>query len=223
MKKLNYLFFIIPVLFFLLSISTKASSQITLPTTYIQVGVGNDEMLEEENLTYISGFVNFQVEGTYLVTYTDRQNNIYKKQFVIIPEDDNQYLLTIEKEHMINSPNTEEIVDVFYITDYNYYVVSNYQQEDPTAPDQEKICITYYENNTYKWEYRYYKYSRYVKGILKEKNLIITGLVYNENNDYINTIVLLEITKDRQIIKTREIQSSDSCYIYGIHYFENNI
>ena len=58
---------------------------------------------------------------------------------------------------------------------------------------------------------------------LHNNNLIVTGIVYNADNNYINTIVIFEITKDRQIIKTREISSDKSCYCHGMYLYENNI
>ena len=67
------------------------------------------------------------------------------------------------------------------LAENSFYVISNYQIEEPTGPDQEKISVIYYEDYQYKWEYRYYKYSRYVSGCLNNDNIVITGLVYNEN------------------------------------------
>jgi len=212
--------------FLTLILSTKivklnASSVINLPSQYVQVGIGNDDLLNESNLTLVSGYVNWHIEGDYFVTYNDRLMNVYKKKFIIISNKDNQYFLTSEEEQSISFDAVKEVIDVFYINDSSYYVVSNYQIVDPTYYDQEKICVTFYENNQYKWEYRYYKYSRFNYGWLHNENLIITGLVYNESNNYINSIVLFEITKDRQIIKTREILSNTSCYCYGMYLYND--
>lgn len=222
-KKMFFLLFLFCIFTILVNVKVNGEIIIELPKEYVQVGIGRDDLIIEDNLTVTSGYVNWDLEGNYIITYIDRLDNIYKKEFVIIESVDNQYLLNEGKEHKISFSNISEIVDVFYINDVSYYVVSNYQEEDPTAPDQEKICITYFENDCFKWEYRYYKYGRYNYGYLHDNNLIVTGIVYNADNNYINTIVIFEITKDRQIIKTREISSDKSCYCHGMYLYENNI
>lgn len=222
-KKTISIIMLLFVFTILLSFNVKATSIIELPRQYVQIGIGDDTILEEPNLTIKSGFVNWQVEGNYTVTYTDRLDNIYKKTFIVLLDKEDQFHLSSYEAKAINFKNTNEIRDVFYISDTNYYVVSNYQEIDPTLPDQEKICITFYENHQYKWEYRYYKYARFKCAYLHENNLIVSGEVYNASNNYITSIVLFEITKDRQIIKSREIISNMSCYVFGLYYFENSI
>ena len=222
-KKMLFIFFVLFIFVFVNVVTVKGETIVELPKEYVQVGIGHDDLIFEDNLTVTSGYVNWDLEGNYTITYNDRLNNIYKKEFVIIEGIDNQYLLSEGKEHVVPFSNIDEIIDVFYINDVSYYIVSNYQEEDPTAPDQEKICITYFENDKFKWEYRYYKYGRYNYGYLHNDNLIITGLVYNADKNYINSIVIFEITKDRQIIKTREIASDKSCYFHNLVYIYYNL
>ena len=156
-KKMLFIFFVLFIFVIVNVVTVKGETIVELPKEYVQVGIGHDDLIFEDNLTVISGYVNWDLEGNYTITYNDRLNNIYKKEFVIIEGIDNQYLLNEGKEHVVPFSNIDEIIDVFYINDVSYYIVSNYQEEDPTSPDQEKICITYFENDKFKWEYRYYK------------------------------------------------------------------
>ena len=220
-KKITFLFIVLFALLLFCNLKAQANSIIELPCEYVQIGIGDDSILQEQNLNYVSGFVDWKKEGTYTITYNDRLNNIYKKNIIVISDEKEQFFLTSKEEQVINFNNIEEVQDVFYINETSYYIISNYQQPDQSYFDQEKVSVTYYENNQYKWEYRYHKYSRYFKAILNNDNLIVSGMVYNENNNYIQSIVLFEITKNRQIIKSREITSSQSCFIHGIHLFEN--
>lgn len=223
MVKKIILFFLFISLFFLININVNGESITILPKKYIQINIGDDDLIEENNLEIVSGVVDWDKVGSYFITYKDRLDNIYKKEFIVFQDYNNQYFLNKEAEHEINLLSNNEILDVFYVSSSSYYLISNYQEEDETYYDQEKICVTFYENNEYKWEYHYYKYSRYSYGYLYNNNLIITGLVYNENNNYINTIVLFEITPNREIIKTREIRSNTSCFCYGLNVYNNNI
>ena len=222
-KKITFLFIVLFALLLFCNFKAQANSIIELPCEYVQIGIGDDSILQEQNLNYVSGFVDWKKEGTYTITYNDRLNNIYKKNIIVISDEKEQFFLTSKEEQVINFNNIEEVQDVFYINETSYYIISNYQQPDQSYFDQEKVSVTYYENNQYKWEYRYHKYSRYFKAILNNDNLIVSGMVYNENNNYIQSIVLFEITKNRQIIKSREITSSQSCFIHGIHLFENSL
>ena len=221
MKKF-FIFIIVFIIVFIHNFpSFKAFEILELPSLYIEEGVGNESYLYQENYTVISGVVDWYREGTYNVTYEDSFNNIYNKKYIIIPKNDSYYFITKQNENEIKLSNYHQIIDVFYINENSFYVISNYQIEEPTGPDQEKISVIYYEDYQYKWEYRYYKYSRYVSGCLNNDNIVITGLVYNENNYYINTIVLFEVTKERQVIKSREVSSDKSCFVYDL-YLDNN-
>lgn len=222
MKKI--IFFIVFFIILLLSyfVIVRGKTNITLSDLYIEEGVGNDTYLYNDNYELISGAVNWNREGTYMLNYQDEIGNIYSKNIVIIPKKDYQYLITKNEEINIKIDSNNIIMDIFYITDSSFYVISNYQMPDPTAPDQEKISVIYYENYEFKWEYRYYKYSRFVSASLYNDNIIVTGLVYNENNYYINSIVLFEVTKERQIIKSREISSDKPCFVYNL-YVDNDI
>lgn len=216
MKKI--LIFISFIFIFLLSFTIKLNAQgvTILPKTTIEVGVGNDEYLVEENLERVSGVVDWKKEGNYTIYYRDYSQNIYEKTYTIIPKNNNQYFINKYKENKIDVQLYNEVVDIFYINEHSFYLVSNYQVPDPNLQDQEKINITYYENYEYRWEYRYNKTSRYISGQLYNDNLVITGTVYNESN-YVNTIVIFEITKDRALIKSREIKSDKSCYCHGFN------
>ena len=222
MKKI--IFFIVFFIILLLSyfVIVSGESIVILSDLYIEEGVGDDTYLYNENYEIASGSVNWNREGTYIVNYKDEIGNIYSKNIIILPKKNNQYLITKNRETNIQIDPNNIIIDIFYITDNSFYVISNYQKPDPTAPDQEKISVIYFENCEFKWEYRYYKYSRFVSACLYNDNIIVTGLVYNENNYYINSIVLFEITKDRQIIKSREIKSDKSCFVYDL-YVDNSV
>ncbi len=222
-KKLLVLFFSLFIMILYFPKNIKAKKILDLPKEYVQINIGNNSYLEEEGLTYISGTVNWAQEGEYIITYKDNINTTYKKIFIIIDNLKSQYLLDVGEENKLPFDKTNDIVDIFYINDNSYYVISNYQEEDSTEPDQEKLCITYYENNIYKWVYRYYKYSRFVDAYLYNDNLVVTGSIYNENDYYIKTIVLFEITKDRQILKLKEITCEESCFVYSIYIYDNYV
>lgn len=220
-KKLLLIIFVFIISLSIANTKTNAQSVLTLSQEYVQINLGSDSLLNQSGLTYVSGTVDWNKEGTYTVTYKDYNDNIYKKNYIIILNKENQYFLTSLEENAIPFDNINDIVDVFYITENSYYVVYNYQIIDSTYYDQEKIAVAFYSENQYQWIYTYLKYSRYVSGYLYNENLIITGTVYNENDNYNNSIVLFEITKDRQIIKQREINSNLSCNCYGIYLYDN--
>lgn len=221
-KKITvFLFSILLILLLMINVKANAESITILPKDYLLVNLGNDSYLTHPSLTIISGDVDWNKTGTYTITYEDYNKNVYKKDYVIIQNKNEQYFLENNIENEIPFANISEVEDVFYLSSESYYIIYNYQVEDPTYYDQEKVAVSFYENNSYKWTYSYYKYSRYVSGYLLNDNLIIAGKVYNENNNYNNSIVLFEITKEREIIKQREIESNFSCSCYGIHYYEN--
>lgn len=221
-KKITvFLFSILLILLLMINVKANAESITILPKDYLLVNLGNDSYLTHPSLTIISGDVDWNKTGTYTITYEDYNKNVYKKDYVIIQNKNEQYFLENNIENEIPFANISEVEDVFYLSSESYYIIYNYQVEDPTYYDQEKVAVSFYENNSYKWTYSYYKYSRYVSGYLFNDNLIIAGKVYNENNNYNNSIVLFEITKEREIIKQREIESNFSCSCYGIHYYEN--
>lgn len=221
-KKITvFLFSILLILLLIINVKANAESITILPKDYLLVNLGNDSYLTHPSLTIISGDVDWNKTGTYTITYEDYNKNIHKKDYVIIQNKNEQYFLENNIENEIPFANISEVEDVFYLSSESYYIIYNYQVEDPTYYDQEKVAVSFYENNSYKWTYSYYKYSRYVSGYLLNDNLIIAGKVYNENNNYNNSIVLFEITKEREIIKQREIESNFSCSCYGIHYYEN--
>lgn len=222
-KKFFLLFSICFIFIFMIKINVRADEYKTLPKEYYQINVGNDNMLEEDGLELISGNVDWDKEGSYILTYSDYGDILYKKEIIILLNTNNQYMIESIDKAEISFSDIDNLVDIFYLNDNSCFVISNYQIEDPTSYDQEKICVTYYENNICKWIYTYNKYSRYVSGLIVNGNLLITGLVYNHDNDSINTIVLFEITKDRQIIKSREIISNLSCNSHGIYYYNNFI
>ncbi len=213
---------IIIVLFtiFTLSIRTKAIEQYMLPETYIEVGVGNNTYLKQENLEIVSGVVDWKKEGKYIIKYRDFMQNIYEKHFIIIPKSKQEYYISKGQENNIKVQLYNEVVDIFYINENSFYLISNYQEPNAQIQDQEKINVTFYENFEYRWEYRYHKNSSYISGQVYNENLIITGLVYNEK-DYINSVVIFEITKDRALIKSREIESDKSVLCYGA-YIDND-
>lgn len=217
MKKIIIFIILLLLICNIKQIKVRGQEYLELPNTYIEEGIGDETYLYLENYSLVSGTVNWQREGTYNVVYEDSLNNLYNKKYIVLPNEDKQFFLSKQNENEIIIDDFHNIIDIFYINENSFYILSNYQIEDPTAPDQEKISVIYYENYEYKWEYRYYKFSRYVSACLNKSNIIITGLVYNENNFYINSIVLFEITKDRQIIKSREVISDKSCYVYGLY------
>lgn len=220
-KKILLFIFAFVVLLSITKITSNAQTFLSLPQEYVQINLGSDTLLTHNGLTYVSGTVDWQKEGTYTVTYKDYNDNIYKKDYIIVLNKEKQYFLTSLDETNISFNNISDIVDIFYISDDSYYIIYNYQIIDPTYYDQEKIAVVFYNENQYQWIYTYLKYSRYVSGYLYNDNLIVTGTVYNENDNYNNSIVLFEITKDRQIIKQREINTNLSCNCYGLHLYDN--
>lgn len=222
MKKLIFFIFCLVALFLFFIIKVNAETIYYLEDKFIEIGIGNETYLQEKDLILQSGTVDFNKEGKYVITYKDNNNTTYKQNVNIIPNKET-YLLSNGNYNELEIPNNHNIVDIFYINENSYYLISNYQIEDPTYYDQENICVMYYENYEYKWEYHYLKYSYYKSGFLKDNNIVITGVVYNENNNYINSIVLFEITKDRQIIKSKEIKSDKTCTVHGMHYYDNYI
>lgn len=220
-KKLLLIIFAFIISLSIANTKTNAQSILTLSQEYVQINLGSDSLLNQSGLTYVSGTVDWNKEGTYTVTYKDYNYNIYKKDYIIILNKENQYFLTSLEENTIPFDSINDIVDIFYISDNSYYIIYNYQIIDSIYYDQEKIAVIFYNENQYQWIYTYLKYSRYVSGFLYNENLIVTGTVYNENDNYNNSIVLFEITKDRQIIKQREINSNLSCICYGIYLYDN--
>lgn len=220
-KKLLLIIFVFIISLSIANTKTNAQSILTLSQEYVQINLGSDSLLNQSGLTYVSGTVDWQKEGTYTITYKDYNDNIYKKDYIIVLNKEKQYFLTSLDETNISFNNIGDIVDIFYISDDSYYIIYNYQIIDPTYYDQEKIAVVFYNENQYQWIYTYLKYSRYVSGYLYNDNLIVTGTVYSENDNYNNSIVLFEITKDRQIIKQREINTNLSCNCYGLHLYDN--
>lgn len=223
MIKKFFLFIFFVCFLFLINIKVNGEQLTMLPKKYVQINIGDDSLIEEDNLEIVSGVVDWNKVGNYYITYKDRLDNIYKKEFIVFQNYDNQYFINKENEKQIDVINDDEIIDIFYVSPTSYYLISNYQEKNVDNHDAEKICITYYESDKYKWEYHYYKYSRYNYGYLYNDNLIVAGLVYNENNNYINTIVLFEITPNREIIKSREIKSNASCFCNGLNIFNDEI
>jgi len=222
MRKIILFTLFLILLIFASFISIKGTTELQLYDIYIEEGVGNDTYLYDDNYEVVSGQVDWNREGTYKVIYEDSLNNNYYKNVNVLPKKDNNYYIYKNKEVNIDVDKNNLIEDIYYISESSFYIISNYQMPDPTAPDQEKISVMYYENNQFKWEYRYYKFSRFVSASLYNENIIVIGLVYNENNYYINSIVLFEITKDRQIIKSREIVCDKPCFVYNL-YIDNDI
>lgn len=220
-KKILIFIFTFSALLFIANIKSDAQSILYLPQEYVQINLGSDVMLAHKGLTCVSGTVDWNREGTYTVTYKDYNDNIYKKDYIIILNKEKQYFLSSLDEINITFNNINDIVDIFYVSDDSYYIVYNYQIIDPTYYDQEKLAVAYYSSNQYQWVYTYLKFSRYVSGYLYNENLIVTGTVYNENDNYNNSIVLFEITKDRQIIKQREINTNLSCNCYGLYVYND--
>ena len=223
MKKITLFLFTIIFLLLLATPNTNCITNLELPSFYIEEGIGDNSLLENKDLELISGYVEWGRSGTYKVVYQDSNNNVYTKKIIVLPNDNEYYTITKEREINIQISSFHNVIDVFYISDSSFYIISNYQNEEENGLDHEKISVCYYENYTYKWEYRYYKYSKYVSGVLYNDNLIITGLVYNDNNYYINSIVLFEITKERSVIKSREIKSNSSCFVHNVFIDNDNI
>ena len=92
-KKIIFLLFLFCIFTILVNVKVNGETIIELPKEYVQVGIGRDDLIIEDNLTVTSGYVNWDLEGNYIITYIDRLDNIYKKEFVIIESVDNQYLL----------------------------------------------------------------------------------------------------------------------------------
>ena len=77
-KKITFLFIVLFALLLFCNFKAQANSIIELPCEYVQIGIGDDTILQEQNLNYVSGFVDWKKEGTYTITYNDRLNNIYR-------------------------------------------------------------------------------------------------------------------------------------------------
>ena len=83
-KKMLFIFFVLFIFVIVNVVTVKGETIVELPKEYVQVGIGHDDLIFEDNLTVTSGYVNWDLEGNYTITYNDRLNNIYKKEFVII-------------------------------------------------------------------------------------------------------------------------------------------
>lgn len=219
MKKiLGFVYFIV-LLLIANFIPTKAISN-NIKHEYVEVNIGNDSMLEEDGLEIVSGSVDYSKCGTYRITYVNNSDETFYKDVHVI-DDSTNYILSNYQEKKVNCLKNHQVVDIKNIDDNSYYLISNYQNPDPSYYDEEKICVCFYQNNEFVWEYHFHKYSRFVSSYLYNDNLIVTGLVYNEDNNYINSIILFEVTKNRKIIKEREIKAEESCYVSGLYMYDD--
>ena len=130
-KKFFLLFSICFIFIFAIKINVRADEYKILPKEYYQINVGNDNMLKEEGLELISGNVDWDKEGSYILTYSDYGDVLYKKEIIILLNTNNQYMIeTINKEE-ISFSDIDNLVDIFYINDNSCFIISNYQIEDP--------------------------------------------------------------------------------------------
>ena len=124
-KKFFLLFSICFIFIFAIKINVRADEYKILPREYYQINVGNDNMLKEEGLELISGNVDWDKEGSYILTYSDYGDVLYKKEIIILLNTNNQYMIeTINKEE-ISFSDIDNLVDIFYINDNSCFIPIN--------------------------------------------------------------------------------------------------
>lgn len=222
MKKMLFLLFSIVLFVFISQVDVKANS-LDSTIEILEKGIGNDSYLANDGYEIVSGSVNWNEVGNYYVTYIDDYGSILKKEYRIIDDENDTYFIENNQFREVENRNLFNFEDIYHINSNSYYVISNYQIENPTAQDQELVCISYFEDDILLWDYTYSKYSRYNFATLNNDNLIVCAQVYNENNGYIKSIVLFEITKERRIINVKEVSCNYSCFARGLYLYDGYI
>ena len=131
MKKITLFLFTIIFLLLLATPNTNCITNLELPSFYIEEGIGDNSLLENKDLELISGYVEWGRSGTYKVVYQDSNNNVYTKKIIVLPNDNEYYTITKEREINIQISSFHNVIDVFYISDSSFYIISNYQNEVP--------------------------------------------------------------------------------------------
>ena len=83
MIKKFFLFIFFVCFLFLINIKVNGEQLTMLPKKYVQINIGDDSLIEEDNLEIVSGVVDWNKVGNYYITYKDRLDNIYKKEFIV--------------------------------------------------------------------------------------------------------------------------------------------
>lgn len=191
---------------------------------YYEIDMGSDEMLYNNGYSYCEGTVNWNKEGCYETIHkTINDEPIVIKNHIIPKVTDDKIKTNSKLINNINVLDNYQFCDVFYLSETNYYVVCNYQEIDYTYYDQETVAILYYENNTLKWYYHYYKYSHFVKGILCGNNLLVSFNIYNESDNFKTTTCLFEITPNKEIIKEKEFKGNEKAEIINSIFYNSSI
>ena len=150
MKKITLFLFTIIFLLLLATPNTNCITNLELPSFYIEEGIGDNSFLDNKDLELISGYVEWGRSGTYKVVYQDSNNNVYTKKIIVLPNDNEYYTITKERETNIQISSFHNVIDVFYISDSSFYIISNYQNEEENGLDHEKISVCYRCNKWYR-------------------------------------------------------------------------
>ena len=222
-KKSILLIIIITLIIMLFSPTSFANNSIIIHHYYEQ-GNGNDEMLYNNGYEYLDGTVNWEEPGVYKTTHLNENEELVIINNHIIPKlSQSKIENKMLYQNNFNLSKEYQFCDIFYISETDYYVVCNYFEVDPEYYDQERVAILYFENYTLKWYYHYHKYSHYLKASLKDDNLIVSFNIYNENEEYKTSSCLLEINKNRSILKDKEYKGEEKTTLKNYILVNNDI
>lgn len=210
------------IIFFLFFNKAYANGN-TIEKVYIELGIGDSNMLEIEGYRKLSGEVDFMREGNYLVKYINDDNELKTVEYIIVQEVENGYNeVEFIESKKINLPTDYQMVGIEYITNNDFYIICNYQNPLDIEQDHEMASVLYYENNLLKWKYHYNNYSRVDSFCLLYDAIVILTENYNIDNNYIRTASVIVINKDK-IATIKEYSEEGSINPIGIVSLNENI
>lgn len=206
-------------------IRTKANIKTRNELLVCEVDVGSAIDLALENCILISGEVDWNEIGDYVVTYFDKQEEVYFDRLIkIVSTRDLEKGLEIytSKLHCENEA-TYNTRDFLEISPGKYFLCGSVDYHEPIKLMefiQEYAFLRYYENDTLVWEKIFPEYS-YIVRIEKSSQGILCFMAYFEENQ--SDLKVLEINQSGKVLREKVISGNDYDYAEDMIVINNDI
>lgn len=216
----RYLLIIILLILLMPMTKVKAASNKNL-NYYVEIGIGNEDMLLIDGYTYLSGDVLWDKEGVYTVNYLNKDGEKTDVLFHITAKSlDNNYYYELQKTNKLNIDYNNYIIhDSFYLGDDSFYIVANDINPDIIEYDYTRISVLYFVNGILKWEYKYKTKAVVVKCCLNGDNLIVCGNTYTDPS----TCIIFEISPTRQIKHEKILKGNENVKLKNMYIYDDEI